>query len=260
MKEIKGVIFDIDGVLEFQGKVCPGAIETVNALKDRGIILRFLTNSTLKSRASCAARLREAGFRVVSEEVITASYATAVYLEKLKPRSCWIMLEREGLDEFRKFNHDTENPEVIVVGDNRSRFDFDHLNKALRLLLSGAKLVGMTPELIDTSMGAPELNVGSWARMLEEASGVKATYIGKPSRYVFELTLRSMRLRKDEVVMVGDRVCSDIKGANDFGIRSILLRTGEFDERDLNGDVRPDYVFDSIQEVMDLFQHGSHAA
>jgi len=253
MKDIKSVIFDIEGVLEFQGRVYPGAVETVNGLKDKGIVLRFLTNSTLKSRASCAAGLREAGFRIDVDEVITASYATAVYLEELKPRSCWIMLEREGLDEFRCFNHNTENPEVIVVGDYRSRFDFEHLNKALRLLLNGAKLVGMTPELIDSSMGAPELNVGSWARMLEEASGVKATYIGKPSRYVFELTLRSMRLRKDEVVMVGDRVCSDIKGANNLGIQSILLRTGEFDERDLDGDIRPDVVFDSITEVLSLF-------
>jgi len=254
MKDIKGVILDIDGVLEFQGRVYPGAVGTINALKDRGIVLRFLTNSTLKSRASCVAGLREAGFRIDVDEVITASYATAVYLDEVKPSSCWIMLEREGLDEFSRFAHDEEKAEVIVVGDNRSRFDFDHLNKALRLLLSGARLVGMTPELIDSSMGAPELNVGSWARMLEEASGVKATYVGKPSRYVFELTLRSMALSKDEVVMVGDRICSDIKGASDFGIRSILLRTGEFDERDLDGDIRPDYVFDSITEVLTLFQ------
>jgi len=254
MKDINGVIFDIDGVLEFQGRVYPGAVETVNALKDRGIVLRFLTNSTLKSRASCAAGLREEGFQIDDDEVITASHATAVYLDEVKPSSCWIMLEREGLDEFSRFAHDTENPEVIIVGDNRSRFDFDHLNQALRRLLAGAKLVGMTPELIDSSMGAPELNVGSWARMLEEASGVKATYIGKPSRYVFELALRSMALRKDEVVMVGDRVCSDIKGASDFGIRSVLLRTGEVDERDLDGDITPDVVFDAITEVLGLFQ------
>ena len=254
MPGINGVIFDIDGVLEFQGRVYPGAVETVNALKDRGIVLRLLTNSTLKSRASCAARLREAGFHIDAGEVVTASYATAVYLGEIKPSSCWVMLEREGLDEFKGFTHDEENPEVIVVGDNRSRFDFDHLNRALRLLLGGAKLVGMTPELIDSSMGAPELNVGSWARMLEEASGVKATYIGKPSRYVFELTLRSMGLGKDEVVMAGDRVCSDIRGASDFGMQSILLRTGEFDERDLDSEVTPDAVFGSITEVLTLFE------
>lgn len=245
----RGIIFDVDGVLEFQGRVCPGAIETIALLRDRGVVLRFLTNSTLKSRKSCAERLRRAGFQIPEEEVITASYAAAVYLEELKPRSCWVMLEREGLDEFKGLPQDTENPEYIVVGDNRSRFDFEHLNKALRLLLKGAKLIGMQSELVDASAGEAELNVGSWAGMLERASGVQATYIGKPSPFVFELTIRTMGLDKSQVIMVGDKVSTDVKGAKDFGIRVLLLKTGEFNERELDGSVAPDFVLDSIRDV-----------
>ena len=79
-EDIRGVIFDIDGVLEFQGEVYPGAIETIDLLRNKGIVLRLLTNSTLKSRVSCARRLRESGFEIFDEEVITASYATARYL------------------------------------------------------------------------------------------------------------------------------------------------------------------------------------
>jgi len=251
-EDLRGVIFDVDGVLEFQGEVYPGAIETIDLLRDKGIILRFLTNSTLKSRASCAGRLRESGFKIFDQEVITASYATAMYLKGLKPYSCWIMVEREGLDEFRDFHQDTENPEYIVVGDNRSKFDFEHLNKALRLLLKGVKLIGMQSELVDTSTGEVELNVGSWVRMLERASGVKATYIGKPNPYVFELTLQTMGLDKSEVIMVGDRVFTDVRGAKDFGIRSLLLKTGEFMEKDLDLDVEPDFVFDSIRDLLTI--------
>lgn len=252
----RGVIFDVDGVLEFRGKVYPGAVETIEWLRDNGIVLRFLTNSTLKSRASCAEQLKQGGFRVSHEEVITASYATAVYLEELRPGSCWIMLEREGLDEFKRFQHDTGNPEYIVVGDNRSKFDFEHLNKALRLLQKGAKLIGMQPGLVDTSMGEIELDVGSWVGMLERASGVRATYIGKPSPYVFELTLRTMGLDRSEVAMVGDGVSTDIRGARDFGIKSILLKTGEFREEELTGEVEPDFIFDSVKDVLRLFRFG----
>ncbi len=248
--QVRGIIFDIDGVLEFQGEVYPGAIKTINVLRNRGIVLRFLTNSTLKSRTSCAEKLRKAGFRVFDEEVITASYATAVYLGTLQPRSCWVMLEREGLDEFKGFQQDTENPEYIVVGDNRSRFDFEHLNKALSLLLKGAKLIGMQSELIDTSMGEAELNVGSWVGMLERAAGVETTYIGKPNPYVFDLTVKMMGLDKSEVIMVGDRVSTDVKGAKEFGIRSVLLRTGEFDERELDGSIEPDFICNSVGDVL----------
>ncbi len=248
--EIKGVIFDVDGVLVYQGQVYPGAVETIDELRDRGIVLSFLTNSTLKSRRSCAEGLRKKGFRVLDEEVITASYATAQYLRGLKPRSVWVMLEREGLEEFEDFPQDREDPEYIVVGDNRSNFDFDHLNRAFRLLLQGARLIGMQSELTDSSLGEPELNVGSWVGMLERAAGVTAVYVGKPNAHVFDLAMESMGLDKSTVVMVGDRPSTDVKGAHDYGIRSALLKTGEFDERELDGSVEPDYWLESVMDVL----------
>ena len=248
---MKGVIFDVDGVLTFQGKTYPGAVEIIDLLKEKGIKIRFVTNSTLKSKKSCAERLREQGFAAKDEEVITASYATAVYLREVNPRSCWVLLEREGFNEFKEFQHDTENPEYVVVGDYREKFTFDTMNKALRLLLKGAKLIGMSPELIDASMGDYELNVGSWAEMLEKASGVEAVYIGKPGQYMFELALKSMGVDKKDVIMVGDKVSTDVVGAQNMGIKTILVKTGEFDEKDLvNGS--PDFVCGSIEDIVEI--------
>ena len=253
MDDIRGIIFDIDGVLEYQDKVYPGAVKVENALRERGMILRFLTNSTLKSRASCAAKLRKAGFGALDEEVFTASFATAMYLRELNPRSVWVMVEREGLDEFKDFLQDGENPEYVVVGDNRSRFDFEHLNQALRMLKRGAKLIGMQPELIDSSLGELELNVGSWVGMLERAAGIEATYIGKPSRFAFEMPLKTMGLEKNQVLVVGDRVATDIKGAKTLGMKCVLIRTGEFRTQELDGSIEPDFRFDSVGEVLSLF-------
>jgi HAD superfamily hydrolase (TIGR01458 family) len=249
MNKYQGVIFDIDGVLTYQDMVFPGAPQVVDLLRRQGLTLRFLTNSTLKSRRSCAAKLREVGFYIDDAEVLTASYITALYLRQIKPRSVWVMVERQGVEEFVDFTQDLDNPEYIVIGDNRSSFDFAHLSQALRLLRSGAKLIGMIPELVDTTQGALELNVGSWVHMLELASGVPATYIGKPYRYAYEFTLRSMGLEKSQVIAVGDRTGTDIQGANDFGIPSVLVRTGEFAENDLSRTARPDFVIDSIQEL-----------
>jgi inorganic pyrophosphatase len=249
MSDIQGIIFDIDGVLEFQGRVYPGAVETLAELRARGVLVRFLTNSTLKSRLSCTQKLNRSGFEAYEEEVITASYAAAVYLRSLRPRSCWVMLERAGLDEFKDFVIDDHNPEYVVVGDNRSRFDFANLNHAVKLLLNGAKLIAMQGELLDTSMGDVELNVGAWAGMLERASGVPAVYLGKPNPYNFSLALGSMALPKQNVIVVGDRVHTDILGAKNFGLRSVLVRTGEFDPQELRGDVRPDFILDSVGDL-----------
>ncbi len=249
---IRGVIFDIDGVLEYQGDVYPYAVDTIQRIRNRGLTVRFLTNSTLKSRASCTRLLREKGFTVFDHEVFTASYITATYLKFLHPRSCWIMLDGEGRDEFQDFKQDYENPEYIVIGDNRSCFDFDHLNKALRLLLKGAKLIGMQSELIDTSMGKAELNVGSWVGMLERASGVRAVYTGKPHSFAFEVALQSMVLGNKQVAMIGDRLTSDVMGASRIGLQTVLIKTGEFRQSDLKNNVQPDFIINSIQDIPDI--------
>ncbi len=256
-RDVRGVILDIDGVLQFQGKAYPGAADAVRALRDAGLTLRFLSNSTLHSRRSRAERLQQMGFAISPDEVITASSATAAYLRTLRPRSVWVMLDGAGREEFQDFVHDEENPEYIVVGDNRSRFNFDTLNKALRLLLRGAKLVAMSPELVDASLGDVELNVGAWAMMLERASGVQAVYVGKPSPYVFAMTLETMGLPKDEVIVVGDRLASDIRGANDFGMRSVLVKTGEYALGRTEGDARPDWVLDSVADLPALLGLGT---
>jgi HAD superfamily hydrolase (TIGR01458 family) len=252
--EFKGVIFDLHGVLMFQGKVYPGAVELLNSLREKGVPFRILSNSTLESRKSCADKLKKKGITAYEDEVVTASFAAAQYLKTLHPRSCWIMLKQEGLDEFRDFHHDSENPEYIVLGDFREDFNFQNLNKALRLLSRGAKFIVMIPEIVDNSMGELELNVGAYGKMLEEAANIKATYIGKPNRYVFEIALHTMEIaEKNKILMVGDRVSTDILGARNVGLKTALVKTGEFRESHLESLITPDYIFDSVREIGELF-------
>jgi len=251
--KFKGAIFDIDGVLEYQGSAYPGAVELLNELRSTGVVIRFLTNSTLKSRNSAVKKLRIKGFHATEDEMFTASFASAEYLRQVNAKSCWIMQAGEGAEEFLEFNHNDEAPEYIVVGDYRDGFNFYNLNKALRLIINGSKLVGMSEELIDHSLGNLELNVGSWVRMLETASGVKATYIGKPSPFGFELALQTMGLPKEQVLMVGDQVKSDIEGAQGVGLKGVLIKTGEFRPSHLESGIQPDFCFDSINEIRKLF-------
>jgi HAD superfamily hydrolase (TIGR01458 family) len=192
------------------------------------------------------------GFTVYEEEVITASYAAAQYLRHLNPRSCWVMLKGEGLEEFKDFHHDHENPEYIVMGDYREGFNFQNMNKALKLLLQGSKLIVMIAEMVDSSMGDIELTVGAYGKMLEMASKAETTYIGKPNRYIFDMAIESLDVPRPAVLMVGDRVASDIAGAKAAGIKSVLVKTGEFKQSDLAGDIKPDHVVNSILEFAQL--------
>lgn len=253
--EIEGVIFDLDGVLEFQGKAYPGAIELLVSLRRRRVPIRVLSNSTLKSRRSCTEKLNKKGFSIYEHEVITASFATARYLETLNPRSCWVMLKGEGLEEFRNFRHDLDNPEYLVLGDLRGDFNFQNLNKAVQLLYKGAKLIVMITETVDSSLGEMELTVGAYGKMLEDAAGIKATYIGKPNRYIFDIAIDTMgNIDRSKILMVGDKIGTDILGAKNVSLKAALVKTGEFRESDLESPVIvPDYIFDSVREVGKLF-------
>ena len=251
--EFEGIIFDVDGVLEFQGEVYPGAVELLDSLRSKGVVIRVVTNSTLKSRKSCTDKLQKNCFTISEEEIITASFATAQYLETLNPRSCWVMLKGEGREEFRNFNQDSENPEYIVLGDLRDKFSFQTMNKALKLLLDGSKFIVMITDIVDNSMGGVELTVGAYGKMLENAAKIKATYIGKPNRYIFEMALTTMKIEKSKVLMVGDKVLTDILGAKNTEIKSALVKTGEFKETELQSDVEPDFVLDSVKDIGRLF-------
>lgn len=257
IEHFDGVIFDVDGVLEYQKRVYPGAVELIDRLRSHGSSVRILTNSTLKSRHTAASKLRARGFAIQDEQVITASYATAQYMRQKNIRSCWVMLKGEGLEEFRDLPQDDENPEYLVLGDCRDEFNFQNLNKAARILTGGAKLIVMIPEMIDSSLGEMELTVGAYGRMLEVALNIEAVYIGKPSRYIFETTLDSMDLQdRERVLMVGDKTSTDILGAQNAGVRSALIRTGEFIQDGSTADVQPDYSFDSIEELAFFFFQG----
>ena len=252
-QKFNGVMFDIDGVLEFQGKAYPGAVELLQFLRKKGITIRILSNSTLKSRKVCTEKLNRHGFRVIEEEVITAAWATARYLRTLKPKSCWVMLKGKGIEEFKEFNMDDAAPEYIIVGDYREEFKFENMNKALKLLLQGTKLIVMIPEKVDHSLGGVELTVGAYGKMLEDAAGIKATYIGKPSTYMFDIALDSMVIDRNRVLMVGDRVSTDIIGARQAGIPSVLVKTGEFKPDDLTGGIQPDLIVDAVGDIKDFF-------
>lgn len=91
--------------------------------------------------------------------------------------------------------------------------------------------------------------------MLEDAAGIKATYIGKPNRYIFDITLDTMgNMERSKILMVGNRVKTDILGARRAGLKTALVKTGEFQEMDLkSSNIAPDYIFDSVREVIKLF-------
>ena len=125
---IKGFLFDLDGVFCIGDKVIPGAIKTLNCLNSKNIPYRFLTNTTTKSRRSLFVKLNNLGFPIKEHHIISASYAGVLKLKELGNPVCQLILQEDSKKDYSEFVIDNDNPEYIVIGDLDKEWSFDIVN------------------------------------------------------------------------------------------------------------------------------------
>ncbi|HUK39114.1 MAG TPA: TIGR01458 family HAD-type hydrolase [Methanomicrobiales archaeon] len=251
MDGIKGLLLDLDGVLYVGDRPVQGAAEALAELRNRGYPVRFLSNSTRRSRASVADRLRGMGFPVRDTEILTPAVAAAAMLRK-EGRSAFLLTTGDAHRDFEDagVRLSEERPDAVVVGDAGDRFTYGFLNRAMRMVLGGAEIVAL--ELDRTWMGAdgPMLSAGPFVAALEYATGREALCVGKPSAGFFAAALGSLGVPASAAAMVGDDIETDVGGAQRCGLRGILVRTGKFrEERLAAAGIVPDLVIGSVADL-----------
>ena len=254
MSEIRGVLLDLDGVLSVGDQPVSGAAGALDRLRVSGCPVRFLSNSTRRSRASVAARLRSLGFSIHDGEILTPAVAAAA------------MLQDEGKNAFLLTTGDThrdfeeagvplteDRPDTIVVGDAGDRFTYALLNRAMRMVLAGAGIIALEKDRTWMGPDGPMLSAGPFVAALEYATGREAFCVGKPSPAFFAAALGDLGVPAPWAAMVGDDIETDIGGAQRCGIRGILVRTGKYREEVLaRSGIAPDLVIGSVTDLPDL--------
>lgn len=248
MKDIKGLLFDIGGVLYVGESPVPGAKEALRTLRD-DFTVRFVTNSTRRPPDAIRQKLLRMGFEVEERELFTALAAAKALVKEAQGKAVTILTE-EAEKYFAQLHCiDTAAP-FVVVGDAGENFNYPRMNRAFRTLMRGARLVAAARNrYFKDSDGELSMDAGGFVTALEYAAGVEATLVGKPSPEFFHQALRSMNLTPQEALMVGDDIESDIAGAQAAGLRAVLVKTGKFRPDDLNRGIRPDGVIDSVAEL-----------
>lgn len=250
---IHAVMLDLDGVLHIGNAAIPGAIETVDLLRVRGISCRFVTNTSTLSRDSLQKKILSMGFYVTPEEIISAPEATLKYLERLGDPVCHFLLADDVKKDFSHFRQSKTHAEYIVVGDIGERWNYAVMNEVFSNLKRGAKLITMHKNRFWQTEQGLQLDIGSFIAGLEYAAGVEAMIMGKPSVDFFKIALADLGLPASEVLMVGDDIDSDIGGAQKAGIRGILVRTGKYREDYFQAsNIRPAEVLDSVNDLPGL--------
>ncbi len=250
----KAFLIDMDGTLYFKDKPCPGAIETVNYLRQEKYQLRFLTNTTAKTPKMLHEQMQALGFDIYENEIFNATYACLLYLRAQPDARCHFMVDDAVKAFFSEIPIDDKAPDFVVVGDYGEGFDFHTLNHAFRLLMDGAELIALQKGLYWFSSEGMFLDCGAFVALLETAAGKTAKVMGKPSEMFFKIALDSLQLSPSDAIVVGDDITSDIVGAETMKMRSILVKTGKFEPNQLKNPIaKPTWVFESVSALAQLF-------
>lgn len=255
LRDVRGVLLDIDGVLHDGRAPIDGALQALTALRERADGLALITNTTTKGRSGILEQLRAFGFTVADDELVTpAASAVATCRERGLRRVALLVSDalHADLRELDAVGLE-DKPEAVLLGDTGHGFDVGTLTGAFRALMAGAQLIVLGHNRYYARPEGLLLDVGAWSAALEYAADVDALVVGKPSRAFFAAAVRTIGVPAEETVMVGDDVEADVGGALEAGLHGVLVRTGKYrPELVESSGWRPTATVDSIADVPGL--------
>ena len=252
LRQLRGILFDVDGVVYRGDTPLPGAAEIFDSLRAHGVPYCLITNNAAKTAAQYAEKLARMGIRVEESAVVTSGIAVARYLAEREPAGAPVYVVGEaGLIEpllAAGFWIDERAAKYVCVGLDTG-ITYDKLKSAALAIRRGACFIGANPDTtLPTEEGLVPGN-GAVLAALETATGVSPTVIGKPSAEIVDLAIASLGVDRSRVAIVGDRLDTDVLAGNRAGISTVLILTGVHMVADVPAfPARPDYVVGDLIE------------
>lgn len=228
--DLRGFIFDMDGVI-YRGNIAlPGAAGFVANLRRVGVPFLFLTNNSTTPADKVAARLTDMGIPATEADVLTSSEVTAATLAAEMPTARILVLGEEGVSRALIANgfvltEDHQEADAVVVGLDR-RLTYARLCEAALAIRRGAAFIATNADrTLPTETGMIP-GAGALVAALEAATDVKPRVIGKPSAGIFLHALGRLGTPAGLTAAIGDRPETDIVGGQRAGLRTIGVLTG----------------------------------
>lgn len=260
----KGYLIDMDGVMYRGGDLLPGAGEFVEQMTRQGIPFLFLTNNSAPTPEDLAVKMKHLGLPDISpRQFYTAAMNTADFLVQNRPGCTAFLLGDEGLAAAMnacRIPNDAIKPDYVVVGEGNP--SMERLSKAHRFVENGSKLVATNPDnWCPVAGGASRPGAGATAAFLQASTGRPAYYLGKPNGFMFQCArarlLKQARNKIEQVIMIGDTMETDIRGAVESGLLSYLVLTGSTTLAEISSYVyRPTRVIHGISDLADELKTG----
>ncbi|WP_000971815.1 TIGR01458 family HAD-type hydrolase [Leptospira interrogans] len=253
--EIQNVLLDLDGVLYTGNTALPGASEAISYLKKNHIPYLFLTNTTTKSRKELSEFLNDLGIPAEEEKILNSPRAAGEYIRETGNPKTFFVIKKEIQDDLKEINLESNTPEAVLVGDIGKEWNYQILNEIFQKVKNGARLIALHKGKFWQTKEGLMLDIGAFVSGIEYATGIKAEIIGKPSGAFFNAALKMISAEASHTIMIGDDLNSDVGGAQAYGIRGVLVKTGKYRDGILkNSNIHPYAVWDNISSLISFFQ------
>lgn len=258
LKECELFILDMDGTLYLGDDVFEGAVDFIHTLERTGKQYIYLTNNSSRAGADYIGRLRRLGFPCEKENVFTSGMATGLYLQQNYPgKKCCVVGTKAFREELERYGAqiNDENAEVVVVGFD-TELVYRELERAVHFLRRGAPFIAANPDWV-CPMPHDEVlpDCGSICALLTASSGVEPFYIGKPNRNIVDVIAKERGIHNSRICCVGDRLYTDIAVAQNAETVSVLVLSGETDEKMVRETERkPSYVLSDVRAISAILE------
>ncbi|MBQ9070310.1 MAG: HAD-IIA family hydrolase [Clostridia bacterium] len=256
LKNKRLFLLDMDGTIYLDNDLFDGTLDFLDKVREKGGKYLFVTNNSSKSVDAYVNKLNKLGIKADESNFLTSTDATILYLEANYPGKKFYAMGTESFikqlsDAKINIVTDVEDDIFGIVISNDNELTFKKLDDICKLLTKGVSAyIATNPDWVcPTSFGyVPDC--GSFAWMIEKATGKAPHFIGKPRPEMLTLAMEKYGYSKEESLMVGDRVYTDIAAGYNAGIDTVFVLSGEGTMEDAeNTDTKPTYIMKNIREL-----------
>jgi NagD protein len=256
IKKIKGksgFIIDMDGVIYHGNKLLPGVNEFLAWLEDSGKKYLFLTNASERTPKELHEKLLRLGITVNEDHFYTSALATASFMASQKPNGSAYIIGDAGIIHALYsvgYTINNVNPDYVVVGDTRG-YNYEKIELAINLVLRGARLIGTNPDISGPVETGITPSTKALVAPIEIVTGKKAYYIGKPNPLMMRIALKRLGCKREEAIVIGDRMDTDIRAGLESEIDTLLVLSGISSRNNIDQfPYRPHFILDGVIDLI----------
>ena len=181
-------------------------------------------------------------------------YAGVLKLRELGSPTCELILQDDSKIDYDEFQINNVNPEYIVIGDLDQDWTFEVVNDVFNKVINGSKILALHKGRYFKTSEGMQIDSGAFIKGIEYASSTESIVVGKPEKDFFEIAIGQINIQRENLLMVGDDLENDIKGAQSCGIQAALVKTGKY-RLDLvqRSNIKPNLTINSIDEIINLY-------